>query len=226
VTLRSDDGDGGRNDEGRDHDGTAEPAPDRRGAQYFDDDPAVGSDPVTIDVSLPDIAFTLRTDRGVFARGQLDAGTSLLLRADPPLVSSGDVLDLGCGAGPIAMTMARRAPDATVWAIDVNARALELCRENAVANGIINISTVTPDDVPPHLQFGSIWSNPPIRIGKPALHELLLRWLPTLAPAGTATLVVQKHLGADSLQRWLTAEGFPTERTASKAGYRLLSVRR
>ena len=207
-----------------DDDGQTDPAPSRGASQYFDDDPAVGSDPVTIDVSLPDTAFTLRTDRGVFARGQLDAGTSLLLRADPPLASAGDVLDLGCGAGPIALTMARRSPDATVWAIDVNSRALELCRANAAANGITNIRVVMPDDVPSQLQFGSIWSNPPIRIGKSALHELLLRWLPGLAPAGTATLVVQKHLGADSLQHWLTAQGFPTERTASKAGFRLLSV--
>ena len=228
MTLRSDDGHGddGRNDQGQGDDGTTEPGPGRGAGQYFADDPAVGSDPVTIDVSLPDTAFTLRTDRGVFARGQLDAGTSLLLRADPPLVSTGDVLDLGCGAGPIALTMARRSPAATVWAIDVNARALELCRANAAANGITNVRAMTPDEVPPHLQFGSIWSNPPIRIGKSALHELLLRWLPRLEPAGTATLVVQKHLGADSLQRWLTAQGFPTERIGSKAGYRLLSVRR
>jgi 16S rRNA (guanine1207-N2)-methyltransferase len=211
VTLHGDDG---RNDDGH------------RSSQYFDDDPAVGSDPVTIDVSLPDTAFTLRTDRGVFARGQLDAGTSLLVRADPPLAPAGDVLDLGCGAGPIALTMARRSPDATVWAIDVNARALELCRANAAANRIANIRAVAPDDVPPHVEFGSIWSNPPIRVGKSALHELLLRWMPRLTSDGTATLVVQKHLGADSLQRWLTDQGFPTERTASKAGYRLLSVRR
>ncbi len=194
-------------------------------SQYFDD-PTVASDPVTIDVSLPDTAFTLRTDRGVFSRGQLDAGTSLLLRADPPLAAAGDVLDLGCGAGPIAMTMARRSPDVTVWAIDVNARALDLCRANAAANGIANIRAVAPDDVPADVRFGSIWSNPPIRIGKAALHDLLLRWLPSLAPDGIATLVVQKHLGADSLQRWLADQGFPTERAVSKAGYRLLSVRR
>ena len=194
-------------------------------SQYFDD-PTVASDPVTIDVSLPDTAFTLRTDRGVFARGQLDAGTSLLLRADPPLVPAGDVLDLGCGAGPIALTMARRAPGVTVWAVDVNQRALELCRANADANGITNIRALAPDDVPAEVRFGSIWSNPPIRIGKAALHELLLRWLPRLTPEGIATLVVQKHLGADSLQHWLTAQGYPAERAVSKAGYRLLSVRR
>ena len=139
---------------------------------------------------------------------------------------SGHVLDLGCGAGPIALTMARRSPDATVWAIDVNERALELCRANAAANAITTIRAVSPDEVPPDVRFGSIWSNPPIRVGKEALHELLLRWLPLLTPEGIATLVVQKHLGADSLQRWLTDQGFATERTMSKAGYRLLSVRR
>ena len=139
---------------------------------------------------------------------------------------AGDVLDLGCGAGPIALTMARRAPGVTVWAIDVNARALELCRVNAAANAITNVRAVAPDDVPADVRFGSIWSNPPIRIGKAALHELLLRWLPRLTPEGIATLVVQKHLGADSLQHWLTEQGYSTERVVSKAGYRLLSVRR
>ena len=117
-------------------------------------------------------------------------------------------------------------PAATVWAVDVNARARELCRANADANGISSIRVCAPDDVPAELRFGSIWSNPPIRIGKAALHELLLRWLPRLTPEGIATLVVQKHLGADSLQRWLADQGFPTERAVSKAGYRLLSVRR
>ena len=198
-----------------------EPGP----AQYFDDDPEVASDPITIDVSLPDTAFTLRTDRGVFARGQLDTGTSMLLRsADVPLASTGHLLDLGCGAGPIALTMARRSPDATVWAIDVNRRALELCRANARANGLANIRACEPDEVPSEIRFASIWSNPPIRVGKAALHDLLLRWLTRLADDGTCTLVVQKHLGADSLQRWLAAQGYPTHRIASKAGFRLFGV--
>lgn len=195
-------------------------------SQYFDDDPTVASDPVTIDVSLPDTAFTLQTDRGVFSRGQLDTGTSFLLRSDPPLASTGDLLDLGCGAGPIALTMARRSPQATIWAIDVNQRALDLCRSNASANGLTNIRAVQPGEVPGDVRFATIWSNPPIRVGKAALHELLARWLGHLAADGTATLVVQKHLGADSLQRWLGGEGYVSERVGSKAGYRLLSVRR
>jgi 16S rRNA G1207 methylase RsmC len=198
---------------------------DDQTSQYFDDDPSVASDPVTIDVTLPDVALTLRTDRGVFSRGQLDNGTSLLLRSAPPSSPSGDLLDLGCGAGPIALTMAMRAPGATVWAVDVNARARELCLHNAEQNGVSNVRVVAPDEVPQDLRFSTIWSNPPIRIGKVALHELLARWLGRLDDDGTAVLVVQKHLGADSLQRWLDGKGFRTERLASKSGFRLIGVR-
>jgi 16S rRNA G1207 methylase RsmC len=192
--------------------------------QYFDDDPTVASDPLIVDVTLPDTAFTMETDRGVFSHGHLDTATSILLRADLPLAASGDLLDLGCGAGPIALTMARRSPDATVWAVDVNARARKLCAANAARNGITNIVVAGPDDVPADVTFATIWSNPPIRIGKQALHDLLLDWLGRLAPGGHGALVVQKHLGADSLQRWLGERGFATERVASKAGFRLLAL--
>ncbi|MFN3254540.1 MAG: class I SAM-dependent methyltransferase [Ilumatobacter sp.] len=205
-----------------------EPADERAGegdAQYFEHRPTVPSDPVVVDVSLPDTAFAMETDRGVFSRGHVDAGTAFLLRADPPLVSHGHVLDLGCGAGVIALTMARRSPDATVWAVDVNERARDLCRRNAERNAIANVRVAAPDDVPDDVSFGTIWSNPPIRIGKQALHDLLLRWLARLSCEGTAALVVQKHLGADSLQRWLIDRGHPTERIGSKAGFRLLAVR-
>jgi 16S rRNA (guanine1207-N2)-methyltransferase len=194
------------------------------GEQYFDDDPTVASDPRIVDVTLPDTAFTMETDRGVFSHGHLDRATSMLLRADLPLATTGDLLDLGCGAGAIALTMARRSPDATVWAIDVNARARQLCARNAVRNGLTNIVVVRPDEVPAEVAFATIWSNPPIRIGKSALHDLLLGWLGRLAPDGHGALVVQKHLGADSLQRWLGDRGFTTERVASKSGFRLFTV--
>jgi 16S rRNA (guanine1207-N2)-methyltransferase len=193
-------------------------------SHYFDDEPGVGSSPELVDVSLPDTAFTMETDRGVFSHGRLDAATSLLLRTTLPLAGAGNLLDLGCGAGPIALTMARRSPAATIWAIDVNARARELCARNAVRNGITNVHVAHPDDVPEDLRFATIWSNPPIRIGKAALHDLLRRWLGRLDEDGTAALVVQKHLGADSLQRWLSEHGWPCRRVASKAGFRVLEV--
>jgi 16S rRNA G1207 methylase RsmC len=202
-----------------------ERSPDDAASHYFDD-PTIPPDPVIVDVTLPDTAFTMETDTGVFSRGHLDAGTSLLLRSNAALAPDGHLLDLGAGSGAIAMTMARRSPDATVWALDVNARARDLCRRNADRNELANIRVAAPDDVPADVRFSTIWSNPPIRIGKPALRELLVTWLARLTDDGTATLVVQKHLGADSLQRWLTFEGYPTERIASKSGFRLLAVRR
>ncbi len=187
---------------------------------YFDETPGVASDARPVEVIVPGAAFTMLTDRGVFSHGHLDTGTGLLLREAPAPPPSGDLLDLGCGTGAIAM----RSPEATVWAVDVNARARELTRSNADRNGLANVRVAAPDEVPADLRFRTIWSNPPIRIGKQALHDLLDLWLGRLAPDGTALLMVQKHLGADSLQRWMTERGHPTERLASRAGFRLLRV--
>lgn len=191
-------------------------------SHYFSERPDVASDSQVVDVALPDVAFTMVTDRGVFSHGRLDAGTSLLLRDAPAPPTTGDLLDLGCGSGAISLTLAKRSPGATVWAVDTNERARALTSANAERNRLDNITVAAPDEVPAAVDFVAIWSNPPIRIGKSALHTLLLKWLGRLTPDGEAIMVVQKHLGADSLQRWLTAEGFPTERITSKAGYRLL----
>ena len=191
-------------------------------SHYWSENPEVASSTETVDVALPDVAFSMLTDRGVFSHGHLDTGTSLLLREAPAPPPSGQLLDLGCGAGPIALALAKRSPEATVWAVDTNERALTLTSSNAERNGVTNLRTAAPDDVADDVEFAAIWSNPPIRIGKAALHELLLTWLPRLASDGHAVLVVQKHLGADSLQRWLGDQGFATERIASKAGFRLL----
>jgi 16S rRNA G1207 methylase RsmC len=179
-----------------------------------------------VDVALPDVAFTMVTDRGVFSHGHVDTGTSLLLREAPGPPASGDLLDLGCGSGAIAMALALRSPAATVWAVDTNERARELTTHNAARNGLENVRAAAPSEVPPGVRFATIWSNPPIRIGKAALHDLLAGWLDRLTSDGTAILVVQKHLGADSLQRWLDHAGFPTRRIASRAGFRLFESRR
>lgn len=193
---------------------------------YFDSEPGVASATTTFDVVLPDVAFTITTDRGVFSHGHLDVGTGLLLREAPAPPRTGQFLDLGCGSGPIAVALGLRAPEAEVWAVDVNGRARELTDANARRAGATNVRVAAPDEVPAGLQFDLIWSNPPIRIGKAALHDLLLRWLGRLAPDGSAVLVVQKHLGADSLQAWLDRQGFATDRIASRQGFRLLHSRR
>jgi 16S rRNA (guanine1207-N2)-methyltransferase len=156
----------------------------------------------------------------------VDAGTLELLRAVPPPPPDGDLLDLGCGYGPIACTLAHRAPGAVVWAVDVNQRAVSLAAANAAALGLGSVRAVGPDLVPPEVRFAGVWSNPPIRVGKAALHALLLGWLPRLEPGGWAWLVVHRHLGADSLAAWLAGEGWEVTRTASKRGYRILRVGR
>jgi 16S rRNA (guanine1207-N2)-methyltransferase len=191
---------------------------------YFDQDPAVASERRTVPLVLPDLSVTLTTDRGVFARDAVDPGTKLLLLDGLRPPAEGDLLDLGCGYGPVAVALARRAPEARVWAVDVNRRALALCAENAAAAGV-EVRTATPAEVPGDVRFAGIWSNPPVRIGKEALHELLTTWLDRLYPDGRAALVVHRHLGADSLARWLVDQGWPTTRTGSRMGYRLLDVR-
>src|SRR5215218_5832471 len=138
----------------------------RRVGQYFDDVPTVASDRREVEWSLPDGPLRLITDAGVFGHGRVDVGTKLLLLKAPPPPGLGDLLDLGCGTGAIALTMARRSPETTVWAVDVNSRARELCALNALRNRIDNVRVAAPDEVPADVRFGAIWSNPPIRIGK------------------------------------------------------------
>jgi 16S rRNA (guanine1207-N2)-methyltransferase len=193
---------------------------------YFDEDPNAPSVPRDVELWLPDMSLRLTTDRGVFGYDQIDAGSKLLLLKAPPPPPSGNLLDLGCGVGTIALPLARRAPGASVWAVDVNSRARDLCTTNAVANAVTNVRVVAPDEVPDDLAFDCIWSNPPIRVGKTALHEMLLMWLGRLVPGGRAVLVVHKHLGGDSLQRWLTDASYPTTRLASSSGYRILQTTR
>lgn len=194
--------------------------------QYFEPDPTSASRPRVIQLDLPDRSMALTTDRGVFSAAAVDPGTKYLLLEAPVPPASGTFVDLGCGYGAIACTLAARAPAATVWAVDVNRRALALCATNATALGLHNVRVGEPDDVSPDLSVDLIWSNPPIRVGKPALHALLTRWLGQLSPTGRAILVVQKHLGADSLQRWLVDEAWACERIGARSGYRLLEVRR
>jgi 16S rRNA (guanine1207-N2)-methyltransferase len=198
---------------------------------YFTADPAAPHRPGTVRVVLNDVYLELDTDSGVFSPGRLDPGTRLLLDEVPPPTSpspftapSGNLLDLGCGYGPIACVMATRSPEATVWGLDVNERALALTARNAAKAGLSNVRAVTADDPSIPAQFATIWSNPPIRIGKEALHALLRTWLARLAPDGQAYLVVSRHLGSDSLHRWLESQGHPVMRLAARNGYRLLKI--
>ena len=191
---------------------------------YFTAEPASSSERREIAVTLAGRRVQVVTAPGVFSADRLDPGTAVLLEhaADPP--DSGLFVDVGCGWGAIALTLALRSPAAQVVAVDVNRRALDLTRRNAARLGV-DVVTTTPEEAPAVLgdrPVDLIWSNPPIRVGKQELHALLRAWLGRLAPSGRAELVVARNLGADSLQRWIATELMPCERTASSRGFRVL----
>lgn len=199
---------------------------------YFSSQPHTASKPRTITVRLAGRDVDVTTDAGVFSPSRLDPGTAVLLK-NLPAPPAGDILDLGCGWGPISLQAGLEArddeTDVRVWALDVNERSLSLTRENAKAAGLTSITPVLAQDIPDSVQFSAIWSNPPIRVGKDVLHELLLTWLPRLVPGGEAWLVVSKNLGADSLATWMSANlpgSWDVRREASSKGFRVLVVRK
>lgn len=203
--------------------------PSDTGQSHYFATPSGAAERRTLDVTLAGRDVEVTTADGVFSGGRVDLGTRVLFREVPDPPRTGDLLDLGCGWGPVALTMAMLSPQATVWAVDVNDRAVELARENAARLRLGGVRAVRPDDVPDDVRFAAIWSNPPIRIGKGELHALLLRWLPRLTPDGAAYLVVQRNLGADSLHAWLTEAldaDFSVTRAGSAKGYRVLRVAR
>lgn len=203
------------------------------GAHYFSAEPGTEERRRTLTVELAGRRVEVETSNGIFSPDGIDKGTAAMLSVLPAPPLSGRFLDIGCGWGPLALTLALQSPDAEVVGVEVNDRAAQLSRDNAAALGLRNVTVQRPDEVSPEQTFDLIWSNPPIRIGKQALHELLLLWLPRLAPGGTAWLVVQKNLGADSLLPWMRTalEGlapgeFTAQRVETVKGFRILTVTR
>ncbi|MFF1828184.1 class I SAM-dependent methyltransferase [Paenarthrobacter sp. NPDC058040] len=198
-------------------------------AHYFSAQPAGPFTRKPLTVELAGATRHLQTSSGIFSPDGIDKGTAILLSDVPPPSPRGNLLDIGCGWGPIALTMGLMAPSAQVYAVDVNERCIALTNENAASLGLGNVKASLPDEVAADVEFSTIWSNPPIRIGKDELHSLLLTWLPRLAPGGNAWLVVQKNLGSDSLQRWLAAEldkSFTVSRESTSKSFRILRVRK
>lgn len=192
---------------------------------YFTAAPATPEERRPLTVELAGRRVTVVTAAGIFSPDRVDIGTAVLLAQAPDPPTEGTLLDLGCGWGPVALTLGMVSPGADVYAVDVNERALTLARDNAASLGLKRIRVCRPDEMPGDVRFASIWSNPPIRVGKVVLHDLLRTWLPRLEADGTAYLVVQKNLGSDSLQRWIATElGMPCERYATSRGFRVLAV--
>ena len=196
---------------------------------YFSNSPeaTVGElRPLTLDVR--GVHLDMVVSDAVFSSHKLDLGTKALLLEAPEPPETGTFLDLGCGWGPIGVTLGKLSPKATIWAVDVNQRALDLTRKNAKRNQV-KIRTELADKAfekasSDGIKFDLIWSNPPIRIGKPALQEMLTKWLGLLSDEGESWLVVARNLGADSLIKWLNEQGWQAEKAHSKKGYRIIRV--
>ena len=194
---------------------------------YFSAQPAGEFRSTEIAVRLAHGDYTVETAGSIFSPDHIDAGTEQLLYSVPTPPATGSFLDLGCGWGPLALTLALEAPEAAIFAIDVNERALELTRRNAARLGLGNISAGLPDSIDPAVSFDLIWSNPPIRVGKAELHDIMKTWLPRLTIGGEAYLVVAKHLGADSFEKWLGTQFEPTHQVSredTRKGFRIIKV--
>ena len=199
---------------------------------YFTAAPASADERRPLGVELAGRRVTVATAGGIFSPDRVDTGTGVLLHEAPPPPATGTFLDLGCGWGPLALSLAMLAPEATVYAVDVNERSLALTRANADTLGVGDrVVVARPQDVPQDVYFDLVWSNPPIRVGKAVLHDVLRAWLPRLTGDGAAYLVVQRNLGSDSLQRWIADEGGALEglacgRYETARGFRVLRVHR
>jgi 16S rRNA G1207 methylase RsmC len=204
-------------------------SPESRDSHYFSESPAGPSRPSEFDIDVKGHTLTLESDVGVFSRHGLDKGTAVLLdimsRGNYPTIADGSFLaDIGCGTGVIALTLASLYPACTVVAVDVNERARALCASNAKKNGLLNVTVLAPEELDESIRYALLWSNPPIRIGKTALRQLLDEWMQRLAVDGIAHLVVSKNLGGDSLAQWLTDSGFATRKLASSKGFRVFEA--
>lgn len=196
---------------------------------YFSPDPSSPLRTTPRTLTLRGHVVTVESASGTFSPGGLDTGTEVLLKYAPVAPPRGDFLDIGCGWGPLTLALALEAPEARVFAVDVNERALQMTADNAENLELSNITVSRPDDVDAAQGFDLIWSNPPIRVGKSELHEILMTWLPRLRPDGEAYLVVAKKLGADSLLAWLNSgeiPGISAHRVETSKGYRVMRVSR
>ncbi|WP_422114132.1 methyltransferase [Gardnerella sp. DNF00622A] len=202
------------------------------GEQYFSANPNSLDLRRTLHVVLRGHEVSVQVSNGVFSSSKLDLGTAVLLKHAPQPPENGRFFDIGCGWGAISLALGFESPNAQIYAVDVNERALDLTGINAKNAGLNNIHTYIVEDALKEdalKDIDLIWSNPPIRVGKNVLHNILITWLPRLKVGGAAYLVVQKNLGSDSLITWLSktlGEDFSVEKYASSKGYRIIEVLR
>jgi len=191
---------------------------------YFDKDPKSTSNLRQVDIALGGKQLRLFTDSGVFSSSGLDKGTQILLKHSGEALGTGKILDLGAGWGPISIELAIIRPDAEILAVEINSRAIDLLEKNIASAALTNVQSTSLAQIREN-SVDQIWSNPPIRIGKQNLHNLLTEAFGKLKDGGKAYLVVQKHLGSDSLANWIEKDlGHIVDRIDNSKGFRVFRV--
>jgi 16S rRNA (guanine1207-N2)-methyltransferase len=192
---------------------------------YYSHKPDVVSNPQFWDFTLKGRTFRFKSDNGVFSKKEVDFGSRLLVESfNLDEAVEGDILDVGCGYGPIGISIAAAYPDRTIEMIDINSRAVELSKENAASNAIANVKIYESDrfDKVASNHFAAILTNPPIRAGKSVVHEILEESYRSLVAGGELWVVIQKKQGAPSAMDKMEQLFGNVEVPVKKKGYYIL----
>lgn len=188
---------------------------------YYSREPEAQSDPIYWTANLKGNGFRFKTDQGVFSKKEVDFGSRLLIESYILPEAQGPILDVGCGYGPIGLSLAKSFPERAVHMVDVNLRAAGLAKENAALNDIPNAVIYESDryEAVEEKGFASIVTNPPIRAGKRIVHDILEQSRDYLVPGGTLWVVIQKKQGAPSAKAKMEEVFGEVETAAKSKGY-------
>jgi 16S rRNA (guanine1207-N2)-methyltransferase len=188
---------------------------------YYTNKPSAESNRQKWTFDLKGYNFTFTTDSGVFSKKEVDFGSRVLIEAFEVPSVEGSILDVGCGYGPIGLSLAKAFPDRQVDMVDINERAVELAKENAKNNQIENVSIFTSNiyEKVTSDNYAAILSNPPIRAGKKVVHEILEKAWSHLTQNGELWIVIQKKQGAPSAMEKLEELFEEVEVVTKKKGY-------
>lgn len=191
---------------------------------YYSRKPGTESNPVKWQSELKGNSFRFKTDSGVFSKKEVDFGSRLLIDTFELKNETGLILDVGCGYGPIGLSLAKAYPDATVHMVDVNERAIMLAEENAAENKIDNVKIYESDRLTgvEEKEFNAILTNPPIRAGKKVVHDIFEQSFLHLAEGGELWVVIQKKQGAPSAMEKMEELFGQVDIAAKSKGYFIL----
>lgn len=195
---------------------------------YYSNNPSSTHDYQEFEVTVRNVTLKLTTDAGVFSKNRLDPGTKLLMEALPLDFEINQVLDLGCGYGPIGLAVAKLLPNATVYMSDVNERAVELGLKNARLNGITNIIIKSGEGFEPfpNQRYDLIITNPPIRAGKQIIYGMVDQAFDALNPGGRLVLVIRTKQGAKSMEAKMNSVFGNVTELEKGGGYRVFGSQR